>query len=66
MKKKIVLSVIYFLIGILYVILKPQTTFYQELIIKSLIIPVLIIIFIMELRGFMALSLSRSYMMTWM
>lgn len=54
MKKTVVLSVIYFLIGILYVILKPQATFYLELFIKSLIIPVLILIFIMELRRFMA------------
>lgn len=54
MKKTGVLSVIYFLIGILYVGLKPQTTFCQELFIKSLIIPVLIIIFIIELRRYRA------------
>lgn len=51
--KTVVISVLYFMTGILYVILKPHTTFYEDLFIKSLIIPLLIVIFIIEMRHIM-------------
>ncbi|MCX6330981.1 MAG: lysoplasmalogenase [Bacteroidia bacterium] len=50
MKTKL-LSVIYFLIGILYILLNGHSSFLTGLIIKSFIIPVLIIIFIINFRN---------------
>ena len=46
-----VLSVIYFLIGILYIVLQNNSSFLTGLIIKGLIIPVLIIIFVLNFRN---------------
>jgi uncharacterized membrane protein YhhN len=48
--KTIILSVLYFLIGIAYIMLEPHTSFYTGLAIKILIVPVLIIIFLLNLR----------------
>ena len=49
MKTKL-LSVIYFLIGVFYIVLHDHSSFLTGLIIKGLIIPMLIIIFILNFR----------------
>lgn len=48
--KTTILSAVYFLIGLLYILSENHSSFYTELTIKSLIIPFLIIIFIINLR----------------
>lgn len=48
--KTIILSLIYFLTGTLYIALQPHLSFCPGLIIKSLIIPVLIFIFLINLK----------------
>jgi uncharacterized membrane protein YhhN len=50
MMKTMLLSVLYFLTGIAYIILEPHISFYPELALKALIIPVLIIIFVLNLK----------------
>lgn len=46
--KTIILSLLYFLTGILYIALQPYLEFYPRLILKSLIIPILIFIFLIN------------------
>jgi uncharacterized membrane protein YhhN len=50
MKKTIFLSILYFLTGFLFIILQGNTSFISGLIIKSLIIPVLMILFVANLK----------------
>jgi uncharacterized membrane protein YhhN len=48
--KTTILSAVYFLLGLLYIVLENHSSFCTELAIKSLIVPVVIIIFIINLR----------------
>ena len=51
MKTK-VLAILYFLTGLLYILIENHSTFLTEVIIKGLIIPVLIFIFIVNIKPF--------------
>ncbi|MCJ7446266.1 MAG: lysoplasmalogenase [Bacteroidales bacterium] len=51
MKTK-VLAILYFLTGLLYILIENHSSFLTEVIIKALIIPVLILIFIINLKPF--------------
>jgi uncharacterized membrane protein YhhN len=51
MKTK-VLAILYFLTGLLYILIENHSSFLTEVIIKGLIIPVLILIFIINIKPF--------------
>jgi uncharacterized membrane protein YhhN len=68
MIKTTILSVIYFLIGITFIVLEPHASFYMELTVKALIIPILVFILLINLRqninrlcGFMLAGLFFSW-----
>jgi hypothetical protein len=49
MKTKL-LSVLYFFIGIVFIVLENRSSFLPGLVVKALIIPVLVILFLVNLR----------------
>lgn len=50
--KKSGISVLYFLTGVIFIILQTHTSFYPKFVVKALIIPILMILFIINLKPF--------------